>query len=134
MLCTHSVRHLQAADYVIALENGSVSEQGTFDALMTGDGYVHRLGLKGLSESETTSKESDIEKSAQESLSTVDKIKGAKLIVAPNLDAWQQVGDGTVNKQYMKNMGWLLAGSAGFFASLWGFFLILPPSVSTTRL
>ncbi|KAJ5791126.1 uncharacterized protein N7518_008137 [Penicillium psychrosexuale] len=123
LLCTHSVRHLQAADYVIALGNGSVSEQGTFDALMAGDGYVHRLGLKGLSESETTSEESIIENNAQESLSPVVKLKRAKLAVAPNLDTSRQVGDGTVYKQYMKSMGWLLAGSAVFFASLWGFFL-----------
>ena len=79
--------------------------------------------MKGLSESEITSNESSIEKSAQESLSQVDKIKGVKFVVAPNLDASRQVGDGTVYKQYMKSMGWLLAGSAVFFASLWGFFL-----------
>ncbi|KAF9240331.1 hypothetical protein DTO006G1_8233 [Penicillium roqueforti] len=123
LLYTHSVRHLQAEDYVITLGNGSVSEQGTFDALIAGDGYVHRLGLNGLSESETTSEELIIENNVQEYLSPVDKIKRAKLAVAPNLDASRQVGDGTVYKQYMKSMGWLLAGSAVFFAFLRGFFL-----------
>lgn len=123
LLYTHSVRHLQAEDYVITLGNGSVSEQGTFDALIAGDGYVHRLGLNGLSESETTSEELIIENNVQEYLSPVDKIKRAKLAVAPNLDASRQVGDGTVYKQYMKSMGWLLAGSAVFFSCLWGFFL-----------
>ncbi|KAI2677309.1 hypothetical protein CBS147317_8250 [Penicillium roqueforti] len=123
LLYTHSVWHLQAADYVIALGNGSVSEQGTFDALMAGDGYVHRLGLNGLSESETTSEELIIENNVQEYLSPVDKIKRAKFAVAPNLDESRQVGDGTVYKQYMKSMGWLLAGSAVFFAFLRGFFL-----------
>lgn len=123
LLCTHSVRHLQAADYIIALGDGSVSEQGTFDKLMAGDGYVHRLGLKGLSESDIASEESSIEKSAQEFLLPVNKTKAAKLAVASNVDASRQVGDGTVYKEYMKSMGWLLAGSAIFFALLWGFFL-----------
>lgn len=123
LLCTHSVRHLQAADYIIALGDFSVSEQGTFNKLMAGDGYVHRLGLKGLSESDISSGESSIEKSAQEFSLPVNKTKEAKLAVVSNVDASRQVGDGTVYKQYMRSMGWLLAGSAIFFASLWGFFL-----------
>lgn len=123
LLCTHSVRHLQAADYIIALGDGSISEQGKFSKLMAGDGYVHRLGLKGSSESDTASEESSIENNAKESSSPVNNSKAAKLAVASNVDASRQVGDGTVYKQYMKSMGWLLAGSAMFFASLWGFFL-----------
>lgn len=122
LLCTHSVRHLQAADYIIALGDGGVSEQGTFDKLMAGDGYIRRLGLKG-SGSSTASEESSIEKGAQESPSPANKTKAAKKAVAPNVDASRQVGDGTVYKEYMKSMGWLLAGSAIFFATLWGFFL-----------
>ncbi|OQD65677.1 hypothetical protein PENPOL_c005G03066 [Penicillium polonicum] len=123
VLCTHSIRHLQAADYIIALGDGGVSEQGTFDRLMASDGYVHRLGLKASSESETASERSITETSAQESSSPVDKIKSAKVVVSPNADASRQVGDGTVYKQYMKSMGLLLAGSAVFFSCLWGFFL-----------
>lgn len=120
VLCTHSIRHLQAADYIIALGDGGISEQGTFDRLMASDGYVHRLGLKASSESETASERSINETSAS---SPVDKIKAAKVVVSPNPDASRQVGDGTVYKQYMKSMGWLLAGSAVFFSCLWGFFL-----------
>lgn len=123
VLCTHSIRHLQAADYIIALGDGGISEQGTFDRLMASDGYVHRLGLKASSESETASERSITETSAQESSLPVDKIKAAKVVVTPNPDASRQVGDGTVYKQYMKSMGWLLAGSAVFFSCLWGFFL-----------
>lgn len=119
LLCTHSVRHLQAADYIIALGDGGVREQGTFDKLMAGDGYVHRLGVEG-SGSSTASEESSIKKSR----SPVNKTKNTKLAaVASNLDASRQVGDGTVYMQYMKSMGWLLAVSAILFASLWGFFL-----------
>ncbi|KAJ5628297.1 hypothetical protein N7490_010525 [Penicillium lividum] len=123
LLCTHSVRHLQAADYIIALEGGSVSEHGTFDTLMFGDGYVRRLEVKGSSESDTVSDGSKIEEIANESSSSANRIKTAKLTLAPNVDPSRQVGDGTVYKEYMKSMGWLLAGSAIFFSSLWGFFL-----------
>ncbi|OQE46818.1 hypothetical protein PENCOP_c001G04282 [Penicillium coprophilum] len=122
LLCTHSVRHLQAADYIIALGDSSISEQGTFNTLIAGGGYVHRLGLKR-PESETSSEEPSINKSAEESSSPVKNEKAAKLTVDPNMDASRQVGDGTVYKHYIRSMGWLLAGSAVFFAVLWGFFL-----------
>ncbi|KAJ5752420.1 hypothetical protein N7520_009337 [Penicillium odoratum] len=123
LLCTHSVRHLQAADHIIALEGGRISEQGSFDTLMFGDGYVRRLEVKGSSESDTVSDESNIEENANESSSPANRIKTAKLTLAPNVDPSRQVGDGTVYKEYMKSMGWLLAGSAIFFSCLWGFFL-----------
>ena len=35
VLCTHSVRYLPAADYIIALGDGTVVERGSFDELMT---------------------------------------------------------------------------------------------------
>ncbi|KAJ6031456.1 hypothetical protein N7540_002188 [Penicillium herquei] len=123
LLCTHSVRHLQAADYVIALEGGRVSEQGTFESLMSGNGYVNRLELKASSESETISDGSNIKNSSNESSSPAGRITATKLTIAPNVDPSRQVGDGTVYKEYMKSMGWLLAGSAIFFSCLWGFFL-----------
>ncbi len=40
VLCTHSIRHLPAADYIIALGDSTVVEQGSFDKLMTSQGYV----------------------------------------------------------------------------------------------
>ncbi|KAL4936145.1 P-loop containing nucleoside triphosphate hydrolase protein [Aspergillus oleicola] len=48
VLCTHSLRHLPTADHVIAFQNGSIAEQGTFVDLSTRPGYVQRLevGLK----------------------------------------------------------------------------------------
>lgn len=120
LLCTHSVRHLQAADYIIALGGGSVSEQGTFDALRSGDGYVHNLLLGSSSEGNTSSEE--IKESIQKK-SPVSKVKAEKLAVTASMDASRQVGDGAVYKEYMQSMGRVLAGSAVLFACLWGFFL-----------
>ncbi|KAJ5709843.1 hypothetical protein N7493_009435 [Penicillium malachiteum] len=123
LLCTHSVQHLQVADYVIALEGGRVTEQGTFDSLMSGNGYVNRLELKGSSESETVSDGSSIQNIPNESSSPAGIVKAVKPTIAPDVDPSRQVGDGTVYKEYIKSMGWLLAGSAIFFSCLWGFFL-----------
>lgn len=123
LLCTHSIRHLPAADYVIALGDGIISEQGTFNKLMSSQGYLQRLGLKNSSDSDVLSERSTSKESAQESKLQVDQKKTAKIPVARGADASRQLGDRRVHKHYMKSMGWLLAASTLFFASLWGFFL-----------
>ena len=47
ILCTHSVRHLPSADFVVALDaNGVIVEQGDFQALLANRSYVHSLGVK----------------------------------------------------------------------------------------
>ncbi|KAI6367512.1 hypothetical protein MCOR25_004877 [Pyricularia grisea] len=124
LLCTHNVRHLQAADYIIALENGHLSDQGTFDQLLAGEGYVRRLELKGSgSSSPTDSEKSGNERSGQEVLTPAKRIKATKLAIDSNNGASRQVGDSTVYKEYVKSMGWALAASAIFSSLLWGFFL-----------
>ncbi|KAF9694299.1 hypothetical protein EKO04_007720 [Ascochyta lentis] len=123
LLCTHSIRHLPAADFVVSLSDGTVSEQGTFNELLASQGYLQRLGLKTSSDSDDTSDLSTSKESAQEASSSTDPNKLAKVPVATVSDASRQVGDRTVYKHYMKSMGWFLAASALFFASLWGFFL-----------
>ncbi|CAK7206573.1 hypothetical protein SEUCBS139899_009369 [Sporothrix eucalyptigena] len=47
ILCTHSVRHLPNAEYVVALDvNGAIVEQGSFQTLLANRSYVHSLGVK----------------------------------------------------------------------------------------
>ncbi|KAK2601395.1 hypothetical protein N8I77_010849 [Diaporthe amygdali] len=47
VLCTHSVRYLPFADHIIALnEKGTISEQGTFQELVTNQGYVYSLKVE----------------------------------------------------------------------------------------
>ncbi|KAK4059940.1 hypothetical protein Trihar35433_10484 [Trichoderma harzianum] len=123
VLCTHSVRHLPAADYVIVLEDGIVSEQGTFNKLMANRGYLQRLGLKKSSENNVRPQRSVPKGNVQES--TSEEIRTTIPIVDtnPSADASRQVGDRTVYKHYMMNMGWSVAASALFFATLWGFLL-----------
>lgn len=66
VLCTHSVRHLPAADRIIALGDGTVVEQGSFDKLMTRQGYVQRLGLTPSADTDASSKKTTSKKSERE--------------------------------------------------------------------
>ncbi|RYP55071.1 hypothetical protein DL769_010249 [Monosporascus sp. CRB-8-3] len=127
VLCTHSVRHLPAADYIIALGDGTVVEQGSFDELMTRQGYVQRLGLRGSSDSDASSNKTTSKKSVRESkpqlLHTTTTNTSS---LAPHTDESRQLGDKTVYKHYFKSMGLFVAASSLFFAALWGFFTNFP--------
>lgn len=127
VLCTHSIRHLPAADYIIAMGDGNIVEQGTFDILMGHPGYVHSLGLKGSSGSDASSEISTSKKSVSE---TKQQLLHATTTntssIAPDADGSRQVGDKTVYKHYFKSMGLFVAGSSFFFGMMWGFFTNFP--------
>ncbi|KAI8624704.1 putative ABC multidrug transporter [Xylariaceae sp. FL1651] len=127
-LCTHSIKHLPVADYIIALGDGSIIEQGTYDELMASDGYIRRLGLQGGSARDTPSEEvpplkkDDAKIEAEESRciptdTTLEEEDEGKL---------RQVGDTTVYKHYFKSMGISIAALSIIFAALWGFFRNFP--------
>ncbi|KAE9363954.1 putative ABC multidrug transporter [Stipitochalara longipes BDJ] len=127
VLCTHSIRHLPAADHIIALGDGAVVEQGSFDNLMASHGYVHGLGLRSSSSSDAVSEETAPEKTVLESkpqLFDTTTINTAAL--APDTDETRKIGDRTVYKHYIKSMGSFVAGCSLFFAILWGFFTNFP--------
>ncbi|TGO61642.1 hypothetical protein BOTNAR_0126g00140 [Botryotinia narcissicola] len=128
VLCTHSVRHLPAADYIITLGEGTIVEQGSFNELMRKQGYVQRLGLKSSSDSEILSEDITPKESVGRSEAHVlETIKTAEtLSLAPEADKSRQVGDGTVYKHYFLSMGWFSAVCSLFFAALWGFFTNFP--------
>ncbi|KAL4971316.1 P-loop containing nucleoside triphosphate hydrolase protein [Aspergillus desertorum] len=130
VLCTHSVKHLPAADYIIALEDGSVTEQGTFADLSTRSGYVDRLevGLKlGDDDAAPDMPARSLEQgeigSGQkfEPVTTVNNTLSSTPF-APAVVAARQVGDAAVYKLYLKSMGWFVAACSLFFAALWGLF------------
>ncbi|KAF7622110.1 multidrug resistance-associated protein [Aspergillus flavus] len=130
VLCTHSVRHLPTADYIIALENGSIAEQGAFVDLSTRAGYVHRLEVRLKQEGEDTTADDEPgacyehkgQTGARKNLEpaiTVNSTQGPTPI-APAVAAARQVGDATVYRLYLKSMGWFVAACGLFFAALWG--------------
>ena len=127
VLCTHSVRHLRVADHIIALGDGTIVEQGTFDRLMTGQGYVQRLGLRGLSDSDSSPERTTSTKDVQESKpQLLHKTTTTPSLLAQDTDKARQVGDKTVYKHYFKSMGFLVAASSLFSAAGWGFFTNFP--------
>lgn len=120
VLCTHSVRHLPAADHIIELEDGTIVAQGSFDQLRVGQGfYQHTLSQKSTS---TTSREPQPQPQPQPSAARTI----SKALPAPATDSARQVGDRVVYKHYIKSMGMFLALCSGFFAALWGFFTNFP--------
>ncbi|CAI6338803.1 unnamed protein product [Periconia digitata] len=121
ILCTHSVRHLPAADQIIVLESGTIVQQGRFDQLMMQDGYVQQLGLESNPTPET-SKPKDI--------STPSGLVEQLAVELPDIvsanDASRQAGDAAVYKHYAASMGWFLTISCLFSSALWGFFTNYP--------
>ncbi|PLB55396.1 putative ABC transporter [Aspergillus steynii IBT 23096] len=128
VLCTHSVRHLPAADYIVALEHSRVAEQGTFVDLSTRPGYVQRLEVGLKQEGENAATEPGPSPGQQGETGTGEKLEPANDIspMAPAVAAARQVGDTTVYKLYIKSMGWFVAACSLFFAALWGLFTNYP--------
>ncbi|KAK8115981.1 ABC multidrug transporter [Apiospora sp. TS-2023a] len=125
ILMTHSVKHLPAADHIVALSiEGTVAEQGTFTELMAQNGYVTGLGVKSAG-SETSS-----EKLAP----TVDPQgpQGELLrqitvtSVVPDTSKARQTGDRTVYAHYFRSIGWTVTAFLVFWAACFGFFQGFP--------
>ncbi|KAL4866786.1 hypothetical protein BDV12DRAFT_172450 [Aspergillus spectabilis] len=131
ILCTHSIKHLPAADHIIALEHGEVVEQGTFESLLASPGYVHRLGVNGEEASEKpvpalALKTGVSRPKAQLTNTTAIDSSTSSNQLDPAVAASRQVGDTTVYKHYIKSMGWPVAALSLFFAALWGLFTNYP--------
>ncbi|CAI7583074.1 unnamed protein product [Penicillium crustosum] len=127
VLCTHSIRHLRAADHIIALGNGTIIEQGSFDKLMASQGYVQSLGLKGTSDNAASAEKATSNKTPQESKpEMLHPAMTNTSSTAQDADISRQIGDKTVYKHYFKSMGWILAGFSLIFAICFGFFTNFP--------
>jgi ABC-type multidrug transport system fused ATPase/permease subunit len=129
VLCTHSIRHLPFADYIIALEDGIVTEQGTFGHVSTSQGYIQRLGLKGNLNREPCEKPAHKNGATLQSQPTrvvKTTVSSGTTNLSADAIALRQVGDTTVYRHYFKSMGWFVAACSLFFAALWGFFTNYP--------
>ncbi|KAK9787168.1 putative ABC multidrug transporter [Seiridium cardinale] len=123
ILCTHSVRHLPAADHIIALGSDStVTEQGTFTDLMgKGQGYVQSLGVKSSvsSAASINSKEDTAAPEIRPSL--LNRATTATSAFSEPGDKNRQLGDRGVYKHYIKSMGYFLSVSVIFWGIAQGF-------------
>ncbi|CAG8983983.1 hypothetical protein HYALB_00009585 [Hymenoscyphus albidus] len=124
LLCTHSIRHLPSADYIITLGDGTIVEQGSYDELIASQGYVQRLRLGESANIDASSEEADLKSESSSSRLTMTVTNIASIV--PHSDISRQVGDKTVYKHYVKSMGLIPAMCSLFFAALWGFLTNFP--------
>ncbi|KAI0164007.1 ABC multidrug transporter [Xylariaceae sp. FL1272] len=126
VLCTHSVRHLPAADHVIALgSDGRVVEQGAFEDLLANQNYIHSLGIKSSSSSDHSEEDQiDNAVSTHEThmltqVATSTSIPEPEAVMRPMIDS-------KVYKIYFKSMGLILAASLFVCGLSFGFFMAFP--------
>ncbi|KAH0371885.1 putative ABC multidrug transporter, partial [Aureobasidium melanogenum] len=127
VLCTHSVSYLPLADYIIALGGNTIVEQGSFDKLMSSQGYVQQLRSWKPSPSKNSPKPAKAKHTQPEPKdSTLYKATSRASSLTTKSRAARQNGDATIYKHYLRSMGWVLATLGIFFAALWGFFTNFP--------
>ncbi|KAJ4290433.1 hypothetical protein N0V90_010649 [Kalmusia sp. IMI 367209] len=126
VLCTHSVKHLPDADYILVLEDGTVAEQGSFKELMISSPYVQRLGLKSSSSSDVSLDDVISTQNGQMLNAKPFDPAAADTSDEPDTNMARQIGDRTVYSHYVKSMGLHVAGLALLFAISWGFFTNFP--------
>ncbi|GKZ96816.1 hypothetical protein AnigIFM59636_011334 [Aspergillus niger] len=124
ILCTHSIRHLPAADHIIALGNGTIVEQGSYATLATRQGYVQRLGLTETRKSDVKHEKAPSKRAIGSSKNDVlERSTSITSSLGSNMQESRQIGDKAVYRHYFKRMGWSVAACSVIFAALWGFFL-----------
>lgn len=124
VLCTHSIRHLAAADHVIALgTDGRIIEQGTFPELVANRQYAYDLKVKerdhstASQEIERSSDSNAVPRSGQVPSSSA-KVAASSQVENPA----RMLGDTTVYSHYIARIDALSIGSFIVFGLGWGFF------------
>ncbi|MBE3046692.1 ATP-binding cassette domain-containing protein [Candidatus Bathyarchaeota archaeon] len=104
VICTHSIRHLPAADHIIALgSDGTLVEEGSFDDLMQNNMYVQSLGVKASSSSSSTA--SSKEEKDEPSIQTASPAaKPAANVLEEKFDKARQQGDWKVYAHYFRSV------------------------------
>lgn len=119
VLCTHSVRHLPAADHIVALGlDGTIVEQGTFQELLANEQYVHSLGIKETDDSGT---EGEATSSVLESPQAPKRLPAANALVLEQ-DQGRMMGEWATYKHYFERIDKVSAYSFVVFGLGWGFF------------
>ncbi|RDW69977.1 hypothetical protein BP5796_08374 [Coleophoma crateriformis] len=101
VLATHAVHHLREADKIIVLsEDGTITEQGTFETLNKNQSYVQKLLL-----GEKGDVNSGQDKEAGSPIKDKPTIK-SKASAEDGNDLLRRTGDAQVYKYYLKSIGW----------------------------
>lgn len=107
ILCTHSVRHLPAADHIIALgPDGTLVEEGTFSNLVANKKYVHGLGVSTPDEGKSSGANTPPPPSEDAMPLTIAKTKSVDPAVLDDVAAQaRKLGDTRVYKHYLASIG-----------------------------
>lgn len=122
VLCTHSVRHLPAADHIIALgQDGAVVEQGTFAQLVANKQYVHSLGVK---ETDSSSSNESITPAEDKTANNagLHRILTEKTVDDGTGDPERMLGEWAVYKYYFQRIDWYFLAGFAVSGLSWGFF------------
>lgn len=120
IICTHSIRHLPAADHVIALgPDGTIVEEGSFQDLMQNNMYVQSLGVKA--SSRPSSRASNEEATDDPSTQTTPAASQKPKALQQRLDTARQMGDWKVYTHYFRTTGMPLLAFVLALSLFYGF-------------
>lgn len=124
ILCTHSIRHLPAADLIIVLSSeGSIAEQGTFTYLQENGSYVRGLGITN----NDRHMRSDRDRTSPRNSPTVTPPAPLPAAATANTkDTTRTLGDRKVFLHYFHSIGLLFLSLLVFLGVLCGFLCNFP--------
>ncbi|KAF3798626.1 ABC transporter FUM19 [Colletotrichum gloeosporioides] len=121
VIATHSHELMALADFIICLNDGRIQELGNPAALVRGQGYTSRLGLK-LSSDGVKVQESDDSVSPIEQIATPTNENDNHQEQRPHTDIRRKNGEKAVYTYYLKNAGWRAVTLYSVSVVMWIFF------------
>ncbi|EPE26567.1 ABC transporter transmembrane region [Glarea lozoyensis ATCC 20868] len=123
VLCTHSIRHLPAADHVIALgEHGTIVEQGSFSDLAANENYIQGLDIKPLEAEKRDSTQITDTKVAISASTVVATPKKVAAGFSHMDERSRLVGVSNIHRHYIASLGKTSVLAFTIFGVGWGFF------------
>lgn len=134
VLSTHAVNYSPSADFIIALGEGTVVEQGTFNDLLANQKYVHSLGIMARDRQNPSASPSGTTPTADSGLAgpllkTDKTVESQARSSDVQDDAARATGDWSVYKHYYNSIGFwpvfaffTTSAASGFFCnfqSIW---------------
>lgn len=102
LMATHVHQYLTQADHIVILDEGRIAEQGSFEKLISSEGYLRDFKPRGVPFEITDSSDDVVETSPNKPAAAPDKIDTAQQDLA------RKTGDMSVYSYYFKSIGWPL--------------------------